>query len=909
MIFNPPSLEAVSTDTMHVSMRLEGKSLRVREVELHWRWHPESGKAGDETLRRPLLGACAAEDDMGETDGFNLIPSTFDLIPSEAKEGNGENGEWAQVPTEAIHRVRKTRRYRACILVPRRKSGGDDASGRVLQFRVRGRAYVGWGPWSLTSDALTTLSAEMPKPSAVLLKPRMIGVRWTCPAAEGGAHYGRLLRYTVLVRRKPPTGSSPASTGKFKSAASVVHSSAPLEAELGRLRPSTMYQIKVMAQFTCSPEDGSTSPSKRDPDLWHPSRYRSTLMSEVLTCSTGYGDSEPEVPSSVRAKIALFDCVELTWQSPDNNGHVIEKYTVFGREVSEDADNGKTGFLEVWSGLACMCKLVGKVGTAETGRLEISPGRGYQFKVNATNKVGAGNFSKVLRLITSTDPLLAMIESPPDSPRDERRGSTVSPVNDGGAGGEMKEDRDPLEESSSSISAVQHTPANLVNLPDGWVECWDPTNQNCYYYNPSKGSQWNDPRGPGFEDAGGKVFRAKRFKLFEKLDRAIQSAASGPGSPASPGSTGGGGGGRSSPTAGGPSSPTSLERLHLKVRRKSILEDSFEAIFRKPAKDLRRGTHVQFAGEDGIDSGGLTYDWFLQCSRQLFNAQLCLFTPLPGDKDLYTIDPRSGVNSTHLKYFRFAGRLLGMAIHGGQIVYCPLSNCILKSMLGHPLMLTDLKDMDQVYYASLKWMNESDITDVIFETFSVTIEEFGVNKVVDLIPNGRDVTVTELNKHIYVEAATNFRAAGAIRAQLGSLLQGLYDVVPKSAITEFSCDELALLLNGNPEINHENLRSSTKLSGGYNDASKPVHFFWEAFQQCSQKEQGAVIEFITGSDRVPIDGFNPPFTITKSDLGAESLPRSHTCFNQLVLPPYSSKKQLQSKLQMAVSNSGGFHLT
>ena len=188
-------------------------------------------------------------------------------------------------------------------------------------------------------------------------------------------------------------------------------------------------------------------------------------------------------------------------------------------------------------------------------------------------------------------------------------------------------------------------------------------------------------------------------------------------------------------------------------------------------------------------------------------------------------------------------------------------------------------------------------------------EEFGVNKVVDLIPNGRDVTVTELNKHIYVEAATNFRAAGAIRAQLGSLLQGLYDVVPKSAIAEFSCDELALLLNGNPEINQENLRSSTKLSGGYNDASKPVQFFWEAFQQCTPKEQGAVIEFITGSDRVPIDGFNPPFTITKSDLGAESLPRSHTCFNQLVLPPYSSKKQLQSKLQMAVSNSGGFHLT
>lgn len=38
------------------------------------------------------------------------------------------------------------------------------------------------------------------------------------------------------------------------------------------------------------------------------------------------------------------------------------------------------------------------------------------------------------------------------------------------------------------------------------------------------------------------------------------------------------------------------------------------------------------------------------------------------------------------------------------------------------------------------------------------------------------------------------------------------------------------------------------------------------------------------------------------------LPMSHTCFNQLVLPPYKSKKILKQKLITAISNAEGFGL-
>ena len=38
------------------------------------------------------------------------------------------------------------------------------------------------------------------------------------------------------------------------------------------------------------------------------------------------------------------------------------------------------------------------------------------------------------------------------------------------------------------------------------------------------------------------------------------------------------------------------------------------------------------------------------------------------------------------------------------------------------------------------------------------------------------------------------------------------------------------------------------------------------------------------------------------------LPMSHTCFNQLVLPSYGSRKVLKQKLMIALQNAEGFGL-
>ena len=74
-------------------------------------------------------------------------------------------------------------------------------------------------------------------------------------------------------------------------------------------------------------------------------------------------------------------------------------------------------------------------------------------------------------------------------------------------------------------------------------------------------------------------------------------------------------------------------------------------------------------------------------------------------------------------------------------------------------------------------------------------------------------------------------------------------------------------------------------------------------------ERGAVLRFVTGTSRVPLDGFDPLFTVSSTTAGDDALPSTHTCFNQLVLPIYSTARVLRERLLYAVSETEGFHMS
>lgn len=97
--------------------------------------------------------------------------------------------------------------------------------------------------------------------------------------------------------------------------------------------------------------------------------------------------------------------------------------------------------------------------------------------------------------------------------------------------------------------------------------------------------------------------------------------------------------------------------LRISVRRAYVLEDSYNQLRMRPTQDLRGRLNVQFQGEEGIDAGGLTREWYQLLSRVIFDKGALLFTTV-GNNATFQPNPNSDYQTEHLSYFKFVGRVV-----------------------------------------------------------------------------------------------------------------------------------------------------------------------------------------------------------------------------------------------------------
>ena len=213
--------------------------------------------------------------------------------------------------------------------------------------------------------------------------------------------------------------------------------------------------------------------------------------------------------------------------------------------------------------------------------------------------------------------------------------------------------------------------------------------------------------------------------------------------------------------------------LQLSVRRDQVFMDSFKFLSFKSGDEIKYGKlSIRFHGEEGVDAGGVTREWFQVLSKQMFNPDYALFNPVSSDRTTFHPNRLSKINDEHLMFFKFIGRIIGKALYEGRALDCHFSRAVYKRILGKTVSIKDMETVDVEYYKSLLWMLDNDITGAIDETFSVTTDDFGVTEVVDLIENGRNIPVTEENKHEYVQRIVEHRLTGSVQAQLEQFLKG-----------------------------------------------------------------------------------------------------------------------------------------
>ena len=239
---------------------------------------------------------------------------------------------------------------------------------------------------------------------------------------------------------------------------------------------------------------------------------------------------------------------------------------------------------------------------------------------------------------------------------------------------------------------------------------------------------------------------------------------------------------------------------------------------------------------------------------------------------------------------------------------CPIK-IVNKMMLKKDITLRDLEAVDPEYHKSLQMVQQSDPTDWGL-TFSA---EDNVKGTVDLIENGRNIDVTDANKRDYITKIIDFKFKCRIKQQMEYLMKGFNEIISHNLIVIFDHQELELLTCGYPDVDIKDWKKNTLYKGHYNENTPVIQWFWKTILLMDSESRIRLLQFVTGTSRVPMNGFselqgsNGPqkFTIEKWGT-SEKLPRAHTCFNRLDLPPYESFEKLKEKLKAAVENSEGF---
>ncbi|KAJ3484217.1 hypothetical protein NLI96_g5782 [Meripilus lineatus] len=425
------------------------------------------------------------------------------------------------------------------------------------------------------------------------------------------------------------------------------------------------------------------------------------------------------------------------------------------------------------------------------------------------------------------------------------------------------------------------TISQLGPLPSGWEMRLTSTARVYFVDHNTKTTTWDDPRLPSTLDANVPQYKRdfRRKLIYFRSQPAMR---------AQPGN------------------------CQIKVRRNHIFEDSYAEIMRQTPNDLKKRLMIKFDGEDGLDYGGLSREFFFLLSHEMFNPFYCLFEYSAHDNYTLQINPASGVNPEHLNYFKFIGRCLGLGIFHRRFLDAYFITAFYKMILKKKVTLADLESVDAELHRGLTWMLENDITDVIDETFTTTEERFGEMVTVELKPGGGDVEVTEDNKKEYVNCVVEYRISKRVKEQFDAFMSGFSELIPQDLINVFDERELELLIGGMSEIDVDDWCKFTDYRG-YEVNDEVIQWFWKCIRSWPPERKSRLLQFATGTSRIPVNGFKDlqgsdgprRFTIEKSG-DPSQLPKSHTCFNRIDLPPYKDYASLEQKLTLAVEETVGF---
>jgi hypothetical protein len=135
-------------------------------------------------------------------------------------------------------------------------------------------------------------------------------------------------------------------------------------------------------------------------------------------------------------------------------------------------------------------------------------------------------------------------------------------------------------------------------------------------------------------------------------------------------------------------------------------------------------------------------------------------------------------------------------------------------------------------------------------------------------PSDEAPLVTNDNRQRFVKDYIFWLTDKSIRPQFEAFLRGFQTCLDRSALSIFTPEALKTVVEGLREIDIKELENHARYEGGFGPDHRVIRDFWSVVQQYSAEKKAQLLEFVTASDRVPVNGIpSIMFVIQKNGVG------------------------------------------
>lgn len=290
--------------------------------------------------------------------------------------------------------------------------------------------------------------------------------------------------------------------------------------------------------------------------------------------------------------------------------------------------------------------------------------------------------------------------------------------------------------------------------------------------------------------------------------------------------------------------------LKLKIRRDFLIDDALaelEMVAMTNPKDLKKQIFIEFDGEQGIDEGGVSKEFFQLIVEEIFNPDYGMFISNEETRTTWF----NSFSFENEAQFTLIGIVLGLAIYNSVILALNFPMVVYKKLMNVTCTWRDLQDWNPLLYLSLKTMldyQESDFEDVFSQTFEIGYENvFSAPLKHELKEHGAKIAVNQHNKLEFVELYADFILNKSIEKQFKAFKKGFQMVTDESPLQLlFRPEEIELLVCGSKNFDFDELEKSTEYEGGYTAESETIKHFWSVVHSLPMDSKLKLLQFTTG---------------------------------------------------------------